>query len=304
MYLQHFGLQETPFSLTPDTSFFFAYASHQEALDTLLVALKSGEGFIKVTGEVGLGKTLVCRKLLRSLKAPFVTAYIPNPHLSPGAMRQSIADEIGATLPARATQNEVVRAVTLRLLDLARDGKRPVVILDEAQELPTQTLEAVRLLTNLETEKRKLLQVVLFGQPELDRRLNEPGIRQLKQRITFSYALRPLDIDAMDDYIRHRLRVAGYRGPQLFEDKALRRIFRASLGTPRLVNILCHKCLMAAYGQGDDQVRIAHAHLAIEDTEGAIQQRNWWPVLVGGALAGTVMAMLWFSHETWRMWLS
>lgn len=304
MYLQHFGLQETPFSLTPDTSFFFAYTSHQEALNTLLVALKSGEGFIKVTGEVGLGKTLVCRKLLRSLQAPFVTAYIPNPHLSPGAMRQAIADEIDVRLPSRATQNDVVRAVTRRLIELARDGKPVVVVLDEAQELPTQTLEAVRLLTNLETEKRKLLQVVLFGQPELDRRLNEPGIRQLKQRITFSYSLRPLDIDAMDNYIRHRLRVAGYRGPQLFEDNALRRIFRASRGTPRLVNILCHKCLMAAYGQGEEQVRDCHARLAVEDTEGAFQARRWWPLLLSGALAGAVLAVLWWSHETWRTWLT
>ena len=304
MYLQHFGLQETPFSLTPDTSFFFAYASHQEALNTLLVALESGEGVIKVTGEVGLGKTLVCRKLLRSLHDPFVTAYIPNPHLSPGAMRQAIADEIGVKLPARATQNEVVRAVTRRLIELARDEKQVVVVLDEAQELPPQTLEAVRLLTNLETEKRKLLQVVLFGQPELDRRLDKPGIRQLKQRITFSYSLRPLDIDAMDDYIRHRLRVAGYRGPQLFEDRALRRIFRASHGTPRLVNILCHKCLMAAYGQGQDQVIDAHARLAVEDTEGAFQRRRWWPMLLGGTLAGAVLAVAWWSQDLWRMWLS
>ncbi|MDX1455324.1 MAG: AAA family ATPase [Gammaproteobacteria bacterium] len=296
LYLEHFGLGETPFSLTPDTSFFYAYRSHQEALDTLLVALRAGEGFIKVTGEVGLGKTLVCRKLLRSLGDPFVTAYIPNPHLSPGAMRQAIADELSVKLPTRATQNEVVRAITRRLLELATEGKQVVVILDEAQELPAATLEAVRLLTNLETEKRKLLQVVLFGQPELDRRLNERNIRQLKQRITFSYVLRPLDIDAMDEYIRHRLRIAGYRGAQLFDRAALRKIFVASRGTPRLVNILCHKAMMVAYGRGLDAIGRQEATPAIEDTEGAMRVRNWWPLAAGGALAGMLLGFVWYYH--------
>lgn len=304
MYLEHFGLRELPFTLTPDTSFYFSYASHQEALQTLLVALHSGEGFIKVTGEVGLGKTLVCRKLLNTLKDPFITAYMPNPHLSPGAMRQAIADEFDLALPARATQNDIVRILTKHLIHLAENGKRPVVVLDEAQELPTQTLEAVRLLTNLETEKRKLLQVVLFGQPELNARLDEKGIRQLKQRITFSYQLRPLSDDAVGTYIAHRLQVAGYRGRPLFEQKAIERITRASRGTPRLVNILAHKCLIAAFGKGDRHIDITHARLAIADTEGAFMQRAAWPFLLAGALSGIAAIALWLTRGIWEGWLS
>lgn len=299
MYLEHFGLRELPFSLTPDTSFYYRYSSHQEALETLLVALRSGEGFIKVTGEVGLGKTLICRKLLNSLGHPFITAYMPNPHLSPGAMRHAIADEFELDLPSRATQNDIVRALTRRLIELAESGRQPVVVLDEAQELPTQTLEAVRLLTNLETEKRKLLQVVLFGQPELDQRLSEKGVRQLKQRITFSYELRPLSEEAVGTYVAHRLQVAGYRGRPLFEAGAIRSIFKGSRGTPRLVNILAHKCLLAAYGRGDRHVDADHAQLAISDTEGAFSRRPWWPMLLAGAVSGMAAIALWMTRGIW-----
>lgn len=303
MYLEHFGLRELPFSLTPDTSFYYRYSSHQEALETLLVALQSGEGFIKVTGEVGLGKTLLCRKLLNNLEAPFVTAYMPNPHLSPGAMRQAIADELDLELPNRATQNAIVRALTRKLIELAEAGKQPVVVLDEVQELPAQTLEAVRLLTNLETEKRKLLQVVLFGQPELDQRLNEKGVRQLKQRITFSYKLRPLSEEAVGTYIAHRLQVAGYRGRPLFDSRAIRRIYKASRGTPRLVNILAHKCMLAAFGRGDRHIDTGHASLAVRDTEGAFQQRAWWPFILAGTLSGIAVAVLWLSQGSLGGWL-
>lgn len=301
MYLQHFGLREPPYSLTPDTSFFYAWRSHREALNVLLVALDSGEGFLKVTGEVGLGKTLLCRKLLNALTDPYVTAYIPNPHLSPGSMRQSIIDDLGVSLNSRATQNDVVRAMASRLIELAREGKRVVVILDEAQELPEKTLEAVRLLTNLETEKRKLLQVVLFGQPELDRRLQQPSLRQLRQRITFSYELGPLDQEGVGNYLRHRLHVAGHSGAPLFDAGAVRQIFRASAGTPRLVNILGHKSLMAAYGRGDDQVTKRHVRLAIRDTEGAHRSRAaWWPLLVGAPLAGLALLAVWLQ-ATWSV---
>lgn len=298
MYLQHFGLREAPFSLTPDTSFFFAWRSHQEALNVLLVALNDGEGFLKVTGEVGLGKTLLCRKLLNALREPFVTAYIPNPHLSPGAMRQAIVDDLGIELGDNATQNDVVRAMTRRLIELAREGKRVVVILDEAQELPEKTLEAVRLLTNLETEKRKLLQIVLFGQPELDRRLQLPSLRQLRQRVTFSHSLAPLDEDGVTNYVRHRLHVAGHTGSSLFGPAALRTIFRASGGTPRLVNILCHKALMAAFGRGAERVEEAHAALAVRDTEGAFRPRfAWWPLMLGAPLAAVGLLSAWLVRS-------
>lgn len=296
MYLEHFGLKALPFSLTPDTDFFFASPSHSEALNVLLVALRSGEGFIKVTGEVGLGKTLLCRRLLNALGGQFVTAYVPNPHLSPGSMRLALCRELGLSLPrSRYTQDELLDWLSHALLRLAADGKRVVLCLDEAQELPVQTLEAVRLLTNLETEKRKLLQVVLFGQPELDRRLADRRLRQLTQRITFSYRLAPMNRAMVTDYVAHRMRVAGYRGPLPFTPRALRRLYRASGGTPRLINVLCHKGLMAAYGPGAHQVDGRAMRLAIRDTEGARHPWRSGRTAFAGLLVGLVAA-------SWR-WL-
>ncbi len=266
MYLDFFGLAEPPFSLTPDTHFFFEYASHHEALNVLTVALRSGEGFIKVTGEVGLGKTLVCRKLLNSLGEDFVTAYIPNPHISPASMRIALADELGIEQELVATQEQLLRRITYRLLELAKAGKRVVLCLDEAQELPDQTLEAVRLLTNLETEKFKLLQVAMFGQPELDERLADLKMRQLKQRITYSHTLKPLTREAVKAYVNHRLHAAGYRGAPLFTPSALDLINQYSGGTPRVINVLCHKALLSAFGPGDTVVTDKHVRAAVADT--------------------------------------
>ncbi|MCP1728094.1 MSHA biogenesis protein MshM [Natronospira proteinivora] len=268
LYLSHFGLKEFPFSLTPDTGFYYDSRPHQEALNVLLVALRSGEGFLKVTGEVGLGKTLLCRMLLDALKEEAVTAYIPNPHLSPASMRLSLARELGLNPDQDLSQEQLLQVIQDRLMALAGEEKPVVLVLDEAQQLPEATLEAVRLLTNLETEKRKLIQVVLFGQPELEERLARPSVRQLRQRITFSYRLLPLDRDTVEDYVRHRLRVAGYRGAPLFTRPARRALFRRSEGTPRLVNVLAHKALMAAWGEGSDQVEGRHVRRAADDTEG------------------------------------
>lgn len=269
MYEAHFGLRHPPFGLTPDTRFYFAEASHQEALNTLLVALRSGEGFVKVTGEVGLGKTQVCRQLLNALAAPeFVTAYVPNPTVSPRGLLQTIAEELGCGVDEAATPEHVLKAINLKLLDNARRQVRTTLIIDEAQALSAETLEAVRLLTNLETETRKLLQVVLFGQPELDARLEREDLRQLRQRITFSYRLEPLTRAQFDAYVRHRCEVAGAAAP-LFSEDALRVLYRASRGTPRLANILCHKALLAAFGPGHASVGPQAAYEAIYDTEGA-----------------------------------
>lgn len=291
MYLEHFGFKEPPFSLTPDTHFWFDNPSHQEALNVLTMALRSGEGFVKVTGEVGLGKTMLCRKLLNSLGEGFTTAYIPNPHLSPASMRVAFAEELGLEVGGTKTQEQLLRTIAHRLLELARAGQRVVLCLDEAQELPDQTLEAVRLLTNLETEKFKLLQVVLFGQPELERRLAQPHLRQLRQRITFSYELKTLSRDATERYVNHRLRVAGYRGAPLFAPAALDAIYKAADGTPRLVNILCHKALLAAFGPGANQVVRVHARAAIEDTvhaDGSV--RRGWARAAGYATSFALLA--------------
>ncbi len=265
MYLDHFRLCELPFSLTPDTSFFYDRGTHQEALNVLLLALRSGEGFMKITGEVGTGKTLLCRKLLGALDGDYVTAYIHDPYLNAHALRRAVGWELG--LEREASVERQARCLTEHLLALSTAGKRVVVLIDEAQALADDSLEAVRLLTNLETERHKLLQVVLFGQPELDARLAQPHLRQLKQRISFSYALRPLDRAGVEDYLNHRLQVAGYRGRSLLTPGAVRLLARASRGIPRLVNILCHKALMAAYGQGSARVRATHLRRAIADTD-------------------------------------
>lgn len=268
MYKEHFGLRELPFGITPDTSFFFPHSSHQEALNTLLVAARTGEGFMKVVGEVGTGKTMLCRKFLDALdREQFVTAYIPNPYVGPNTLLLAVADELGVPCPEGTNQHQLLKRLTKCLLDSHVAGRRVVLCLDEAQAMPIETLEALRLLTNLETERRKLLQVVLFGQPELDARLEDPAIRQLRQRITFSYRLRPLNLCDVEFYLAHRMTVAGYRGPRVFTVDAVKRLFRGSGGVPRLVNVLAHKSLMASFGEGSREIDGGHVRRAIADTE-------------------------------------
>ncbi len=269
MYLSHFGLRELPFTLTPDTQFFMGGAGHQDGLNVLLVALRSGEGVVKVTGEVGTGKTILCRTLLNALGEDFASAYVPNPYLRAMSLLLSIADELEVDYPKRVTQHALIRALTERLMTLHDASKRVVVCLDEAQAIPLQSLEALRLLTNLETEKTKLLQVVLFGQPELDDVLAQRQVRQLRQRITFSHNLQPLNRLGVASYIGHRLAVAGHDGPPLFTRRVLKSLYDASGGIPRLVNILAHKSLMAAFGAGDVVVQKAHLRAAIRDTRDA-----------------------------------
>ena len=266
MYLQHFGLKEMPFTITPDTEFFMNRAGYQDALNVMLVALRSGEGFIKVVGEVGVGKTLLCRKLINSLGENFVTAYIFNPYLEPDTLLYSIADELGLAYREDTGQHQLLKTITDRLFQLHREGRRVVLCMDEVQAMPLKTLETVRLLTNLETEKRKLLQVVLFGQPELDDLLEQPSIRQLRQRITFSYRLLPLNRPATLAYIRHRLAVAGFKGKDLLAPQAVDFLHHITGGVPRLINIVAHKALIVAYGEGDHVVRLRHVRRASRDT--------------------------------------
>jgi len=300
MYTAHFGLREAPFGITPDTSYFFGSPHSQEALNTLLVAARTGEGFIKITGEVGTGKTLLCRKFMATLGPGFVTAYIPNPYLEPRTLMLALADELGleSALERDVDQHRLLKAITDRLLHLAGEGKRVLLCLDEAQAIPVESLEALRLLTNLETEKRKLLQIVLFGQPELNRKLALQSIRQLAQRITFHYHLGPLSRDDLDYYVAHRLRVAGFDGARLFSRAAIGRLYRASGGVPRLVNILAHKALMLCYGQGKQQVARAHVAAAAKDTLAVTGGRAWpsrlpWIAAAGAALACVAAGVTW-----------
>jgi MSHA biogenesis protein MshM len=278
-YLSYFGLKELPFSITPDTSFFFSCRGSQAALNTLLVAITNGEGFIKITGEVGSGKTVLCRKLLVTLDKRFVTAYIPNPSFPAPSLMLALAEELNVPLDPAGASHRLLRALTSALVDLAAQSKRVVLCLDESQAMPLETLEAVRLLTNLETEKRKLLQVVLFGQPELDRKLEMASIRQLRQRIVFEQCLDGLEEDEVGAYVGHRLAVAGYSGMPLVKGPALRLLHRASRGLPRLVNILMHKSLLLAYGDNSRTIGKDHLATAVADTPSATQMRRWWPLL-------------------------
>ncbi len=303
MYTVHFGLREIPFGITPDTSFFFTSPHSQEALNTLLVAAKNGEGFIKITGEVGTGKTLLCRKFMATLDPEFVTAYIPNPFLEPRTLMMALADELEITLERDVDQHQLLKSITLRLVELTSQGRRILLCLDEAQAIPMESLEALRLLTNLETEKRKLLQIVLFGQPELNRKLEEESIRQLAQRITFHYHLGPLTGDELEYYLAHRLRIAGFAGARLFSRSAVKALYRESGGVPRLVNILSHKAMMLAYGEGLHQISKTHIMAASDDTMAIKPKRKkWWlaaglvAALSGGAGLAIAMQM---AGYTW-----
>lgn len=273
MYREHFGLTAKPFGLTPDADFLFAHAGYREALNVLLVALDSGEGFIKITGEVGTGKTLLCRRLLDELAETSVTAYVPNPLLEPMEFYAAVAEELGAGFASATASHEALKRIAQRLIELSGDGRAVVLCIDEAQVMSDRTLEALRLLSNLETQKRKLLHIVLFGQPELDQRLTGYGLRQLRQRIVFSYRLPALGRQEVGAYVQHRLQAAGCAGNHIFSSRALKKLWTASRGIPRLVNILANKAMMASFGQGDSMVRTRHVRLAVADTEDA--RRGW-----------------------------
>lgn len=324
MYLQHFGLREPPFGLTPDTSFFFACSSYQEALNTLLVAARNGEGFIKITGEVGNGKTMLCRKFLATLnqgrpsatpigtqdQAPpapsassapsaprFITAYIPNPYLEPRSLLLALAEEFRVTLEKDVDQHLLLKGLTRALLDCARNGQRALVCLDEAQAMPLESLEVLRLLTNLETEKRKLLQVVLFGQPELEERLRHHSIRQLRQRISFQYDLQGLRKNELERYLRHRLAVAGFAGETLFSKGSVGKLHRITGGTPRLVNIVANKALMLAFSEGRQQVSARHIRDAAADTPEV--RHDWlpWAVALTSVAVIASLGIAWMALQ-------
>lgn len=295
MYLQHFGLRELPFSLTPNTQFFLNMASYHKAYNMLIVSLANAEGFIKIVGEVGTGKTMLCRKVLNTLeedKEHYITAYIPNPVLSPKGLFLAFAEELNLAIDQDVGHHRLLKAITEKLVEYSAANKQVILFIDEAHAMPEQTLEALRLLTNIETELVKLFQVVLFAQPELDVALDQPSLRQLRQRITFSFKIEALDRDGIERYVVHRLATAGYNGPFLFSKRALDVLFRSSEGIPRVINILCHKALMVAFGRGERTVQVDHVKSAAEDTEGVeVPSYNYMPALaaLGGLVAGAVL---------------
>ena len=294
MYLEHFGLNQQPFSLTPNTQFFLKLSTHIEAMQVLQIALQQGEGFIKVTGEVGTGKTLLCHQIIGELPSDFQSIYLPDPYLTPDELRWAVALELGLIYKEQTAQQQLTSIIQAKLISLHQAGKKLVLIVDEAQAIPTESLEALRLLTNLETETTKLLQVVLFGQPEIDERLNQPQLRQLRQRITFSYQLRQLSKHEVSSYLQHRLYTAGYHGKTLFSHTGVKLLYKASRGIPRLVNILAHKALLLSYGKGQSYVSKKHIQDAIADTDDAqdLSYINRSYMLLGFGLTLGLITML------------
>ncbi|MDP1680319.1 MAG: AAA family ATPase [Burkholderiales bacterium] len=267
MYYEHFGLSQPPFKITPNTAFFFPGGNRGPILDALVYAITQGEGIIKVTGEVGSGKTMLCRMLEASLPDTVETIYLANPSVEPGEILHAIAFDMHLDIPKDASRQQVMQLLQAYLVQRHAEGKQVVIFVEEAQATPIATLEEIRLLSNLETQHHKLLQIVLFGQPELDEILAEPAIRQLKERITHSFRLDPFNTTDIRAYLDFRMRQAGYKGPDVFSVGAVREIARASIGLTRRVNIIADKALLAAYTEQKHDISARHVFAAAQDSE-------------------------------------
>lgn len=293
LYLEHFGLREPPFRITPHTDFFFTGANRGPTLEALVYAITQDEGIVKVTGEVGSGKTMLCRMLLERLPENVETLYLANPSLSRQEILGAIADELGIPTHGKATHS-LTRAVQDALIERYAAGKRVVMLIDEAHAMPAESLEEIRLLSNLESKATKLLQIALFAQPELDERLASNDMRQLRERITQHFSLAPLKPADVASYIEFRLRAAGYHGLSPFTPAAVRLIADISEGLSRRINILADKALLAAYSNGTHQVDGNEIRTAVQDARFSPLQRkarfNARSLLWG--LAGTGIAAL------------
>lgn len=278
MYLEHFNINKYPFELTPNTEFSCNYRGHQEALNTLLFSIGNGEWIVKIIGEVGYGKTFLCRELLNCLVDPFVVVYIPNPDLSVTELKRLILCELHNKQPIDVSSDaDLTQLIFERILYYHDQEKRVIIVIDEAQVLSDKNLETLRLLTNMETESKRLLQIVLFAQPELDLRLACYSLRQFNQRITFSYKLTPLDRLEINKYIAERLIIAGHPSGYLFTSAAQRLLHRASKSVPRIINILAHKSMLAAYGKGIYKVDYWAVRQAIKDSKKILTtQDKYW----------------------------
>lgn len=294
MYLSHFGLQRQPFKITPDTSMFYPGNKRGAALQALKYAIMSGEGIIKVVGEVGSGKTMLCRMLEVELDDSVEVVYIANPSLSPENILHVIAFELKLDITPESSKLEVMQTLQNYLLARHAHNKQVVVFVEEAQSMPIETLEEIRLLSNLETNEHKLLQMVLFGQPELDEKLRNPAIRQLKERITHNFYLDPFPANDVYEYLNFRMRAVGYCGPDLFSQKMANRIERKSSGLTRRINILADKALLAAYSEGGHNIDKKHIDLAAKDSDFGQDNRHQSALKMLLAIA-VILAAIWLG---------
>jgi MSHA biogenesis protein MshM len=295
MYLDHFGLSEPPFRITPNTEFFFQGANRGATLEALIYAISMDEGIVKVSGEVGSGKTMLCRVLMERLPKNVETIFLANPSLSPDEILLAIADELGFDMGTLRSAR-LLRALQDRLIALFGEGRRVVVLIDEAHAMPKQTLEEIRLLSNLEANRHKLLQIVLFGQPELEEMLNASDMRQLQERITHSFRLEPLRRPDVESYIEFRMRAAGYRGPSVFTRAALELIAQASQGLTRRVNILADKALLAAFAGASHAVTPREVRRAIGDSNFYRPARALGRTAIAGGALLAALGLGWTLH--------
>ena len=287
LYLEHFGLTEPPFRITPHIDFFFDGADRGATLEALIYAVLHDEGIVKVSGEVGSGKTMLCRVLMERLPPHVATIYLATPSLASDEILHAIADDLELKLsPER--RSVALRELQEHLIGLYAAGRRVVILIDEAHVMPEDTLEQVRLLSNLESNRHKLLQIVLFGQPELDATLAKTSLRQLRDRITHSFRMRPLVPAEVGRYLSFRMRAAGYRGPEVFTPRAVRRAARASGGLTRRINILADKALLSAYTENTHAITHRHVRAAVADSEFAAPRRSARPLayIAAAAVAG------------------
>ena len=289
LYLEHFGLKEPPFRITPHTDFFFDGADRGATLEALIYAVLHDEGIVKVSGEVGSGKTMLCRVLMERLPAQVDTIYLATPSLGREEILQAIGDELGLALSGKRTA-VALRELQEHLIGRYAEGRRVVVLIDEAHAMPDETLEEVRLLSNLESNRHKLLQIVLFGQPELDATLAQPSLRQLRDRITHAFRMRPLSTPEAAKYLSFRMRAAGYRGPEIFAPRAVALIAGAADGLTRRINILADKALLSAFTGNGHAITPVHVRAAVKDSEFAAlkARRSRLPYVAAAALAAGV----------------
>jgi type II secretory pathway predicted ATPase ExeA len=302
MYLEHFGLTEPPFKITPVTEFFFSGGNRGEILDALIYAITDGEGIVKISGEVGSGKTMLCRMLLDRLPSNIKAIYLANPSMSRDELLYAIADRLDLDLEGQRV-NVILQSLQNHLEAMYERGERCVVLVDEAHAMPLETLEELRLLYNLQVGKHKLIQIVLFGQPELDEKLEQSNMRQLKDRIVHHFSILPISRQVIDAYLMFRMRAAGYKGPDIFSPAAVVLIGKASQGLMRRVNILADKALLAAFVENTHNIKTQHVQAAIRDSE-MTSHRNWLNrksiSMAGGVslFAATLAGAGWFmGHE-------